>query len=192
MNKTMAALKTEIRSKQRENKCDTEDINSFIVKRIGDDGRYMTKKRIRSHHCLNFFAAWGVVSLLLTLLFSSLAYLQGQALSPFELVATGGNMFKGFFVGDLLRIEAAFCFISGIIYVVLHLSGFIWLYENGRRILIIILSVVLASVSFAWFLFLLSLGIIEPLSLVSIAAMLLFWSFSFQVQKEKREVDLSV
>ena len=64
MNKTMAALKTEIRSKQRENKCDTEDINSFIVKRIGDDGRYMTKKRIRSHHCLNFFAAWGVVSLL--------------------------------------------------------------------------------------------------------------------------------
>ena len=101
-------------------------------------------------------------------------------------------MFKGFFVADLLRIEAAFCFISGIIYVVLHLSGFIWLYENGRRILIIILSVVLASVSFAWFLFLLSLGIIEPLSLVSIAAMLLFWSFSFQVQKEKREVDLSV
>ena len=108
MNKTMAALKTEIRSKQRENKCDTEDINSFIVKRIGDDGRYMTKKRIRSHHCLNFFATWGVVSLLLTLLFSSLAYLQGQALSPFELVATGGNMFKGFFVADLLRIEAAF------------------------------------------------------------------------------------
>lgn len=108
MNKTMAALKTEIHSKQRENKCDTEDINSLIVKRIGDDGRYMTKKRIRSHHCLNFFAAWGVVSLLLTLLFSSLAYLQGQALSPFELVATGGNMFKGFFVADLLRIEAAF------------------------------------------------------------------------------------
>lgn len=192
MNKTMAALKTEIHSKQRENKCDTEDINSLIVKRIGDDGRYMTKKRIRSHHCLNFFCGMGCFSLLLTLLFSSLAYLQGQALSPFELVATGGNMFKGFFVADLLRIEAAFCFISGIIYVVLHLSGFIWLYENGRRILIIILSVVLASVSFVWFLFLLSLGIIELLSLVSIVAMLLFWSFSFQVQKEKREVDLSV
>lgn len=192
MNKTMAALENRNLQQTRESKCDTEDIDSLIVKRIGDDGKYMTKKRIRSHHCLNFFAAWGVVSLLLTLLFSSLAYLQGQALSPFELVATGGNMFKGFFVADLLRIEAAFCFISGIIYVVLHLSGFMWLYENGRRILIVILSVVLVSVSFVWFLLLLSLGIIEPLSLVSIVAMLMFWSLSFQVQKEKREVDLSV
>ena len=192
MNNTMAALENRNLQQTRESRCDTEDIDSLIVKRIGDDGKYMTKKRIRSHHCLNFFAAWGVVSLLLTLLFSSLAYLQGQALSPFELVATGGNMFKGFFVADLLRIEAAFCFISGIIYVVLHLSGFMWLYENGRRILIVILSVVLVSVSFVWFLLLLSLGIIEPLSLVSIVAMLMFWSLSFQVQKEKREVDLSV
>ena len=170
----------------------SEKKSPHIIRRIGDDGNYMTKKRIRTHHCLNFFAGWGALSLILTLLFSALAYLQGQTFSQFELIASGGNMISGYYTADLLRIEAAFCFVSGVIFIVLHLSGFIWLYENGRRVLVTILCAVLGTLSVVWFAFLLSLGIVEPLSFIAFTTMLLFWIFSLQAQKERKEVDLSV
>lgn len=67
-----------------------------VIHRIGDDGCYMTKKRIIAHQSLNVVLVWGVVVLLATIVFASVAHLQGQTLSQFELIATGGNQYRGF------------------------------------------------------------------------------------------------
>lgn len=85
-----------------------------VIHRIGDDGCYMTKKRIIAHQSLNVVLVWGVVVLLATIVFASVAHLQGQTLSQFELIATGGNQYRGFYTADLLRCAAAFCFLGGI------------------------------------------------------------------------------
>lgn len=101
-----------------------------VIHRIGDDGCYMTKKRIIAHQSLNVVLVWGVVVLLATIVFASVAHLQGQTLSQFELIATGGNQYRGFYTADLLRCEAAFCFLGGLMMVGIHLHGFVWLYEK--------------------------------------------------------------
>lgn len=113
---------------------------------VGDDGLYMTKKRIMMHHILNFALVWGIVLFLLTLLFAALAYFQGQTFIGWELIAYGGNTFNGYYTADLLRIEAALCFVLGILFVVIYQAGFMWLYErrNQKVFLIALFAAIIA------------------------------------------------
>ncbi|MDD6650815.1 MAG: hypothetical protein PUE49_01265 [Eggerthellales bacterium] len=170
----------------------TKSSYTAIDARIGDDGCYMTKKRIIAHHSLNFLIVWGVLILLCTIIFAAVAYLQGQTLSQFELIASGGNMFKGYYTADLLRLEAAYCFFGGLILVGIHLYGFVWLYEQGKQWIIGALILASVSISVVWLGFMGSIGILEPISFVTLIGVTIFATSGFFSQKEKASGILDV
>lgn len=159
---------------------------------VGDDGFYMTKTRASMHRLLNLVLVWGVVSLLLTIAFAVAAYSQGQIYESLELIAVGGNMYAGYPVANLLRIESAFCFVSGILLIGFHLTGFVWLYEQGRLRYVTTVSVLFVLFAIGWNGFLLSIGLFDPLSCLDVALIILFWMKRNAVQNELSANDLSV
>lgn len=159
---------------------------------VGDDGLYMTRTRISMHRLLNVIVVWGVLSILLTAAFAVFAYMQGQTYESLDLIAVGGNMHDGYSVAALLRIESAFCFVSGILLVVFHLTGFVWFYEHGGLKFIMISSVLIVAFTIGWNAFLLSIGLFDPVSLFDTALVVLFWVKRRQVNDELNRIDLSV
>lgn len=159
---------------------------------VGDDGLYMTKKRIMMHRILNFALVWGTVSFLLTLLFAALAYFQGQTFIGWELIAYGGNTFNGYYTADLLRIEAALCFVLGILFVVIYQAGFMWLYErrNQKVFLIALFAAIIACV--VWEIFLLTISAFDPIALLGILFSSCIILCNKRVEKERKEIDLTV
>ena len=159
---------------------------------IGDDGLYMTKKRIRLHQALNAILIWGIISLLATIAFASSAYFQGQTFDGFELVATGGNTFNGYYSADLLRLEAGFCFVSGILFVITYQAGFMWFYEKRSRYIYLFSAAAIVIIALVWEGFLLNIGAFDPVALISITALCIIGILTKQVEREHKEIDLSV
>lgn len=159
---------------------------------VGDDGLYMTKKRIMMHRILNFALVWGIVSFLLTLLYAALAYLQGQSFIGWELIAYGGNTFNGYYTADLLRIEAALCFIIGILYVVIYQAGFMWLYERRSQKVFLIALFAAIIVCMIWEIFLLTIGTFDPIALLGILISSFIVVCNKRTEKERKEIDLTV
>lgn len=163
-----------------------------IALSVGDDGLYMTKKRAVMHRSLNFLLVWGLISLISTLAFSIAAYLQGQTFESWELIANGGTMYNGFQTALLLRAEAGFCFVSGILIIVMHFTGFIWFYERRRKRTLVAISAIIGATALCWFSFLASIGIFGPLAFASLVIIALFWILAYRVEAERRTVDLTV
>lgn len=159
---------------------------------VGDDGLYMTKRRATMHRCLNLLLVWGVISLVSTLAFSITAYLQGQTFASWELIADGGTIYNGFQTALLFRTEAGYCFVSGILFLVMHFAGFIWFYERRRKRILVVVSAIIGLAALCWLSFLVSIGVFGPLAFVNLAVIALFWILAYRVEAERRSVDLTV
>lgn len=159
---------------------------------VGDDGLYMTKRRVSMHRSLNFLLVWGLISLVSTLAFSIAAYLQGQTFASWELIADGGAMYNGFQTATLLRAEAGYCFASGILLIIMHFTGFIWFYERRRKRILVVVSAIIGTAALCWLSFLASIGIFGPLTFASLVSIALFWILAYRVEAERHTVDLTV
>lgn len=159
---------------------------------VGDDGLYMTKRRIRLHRSLNVAVVWGIISFIGTLAFAAAAYFQGQTFNGLELIAYGGNTFKGYYTADLLRIEAGVCFISGILFVVLYQAGFTWFYEKRNKPAYLVASIGIILVAFIWEIFLLTIGVFDVLSLLSLVLTVVVFTFMSQVKQEQKTKNLNI
>lgn len=159
---------------------------------IGDDGRYMTPKRVRMHRWFNAIMVLAVACIVAAVGFTIAAYFQGQTYEDLELIASGGTVFNGTSVASLMRIEAIFCFVGGVLLVATHLLGFVWFYERGGELPPRIASGIAAILSVAWIAYLVNLGTFDIIALVVLVAVALTWAFMHQVSVEAHEFDLSV
>lgn len=159
---------------------------------VGDDGLYMTRIRASMHRLLNIILIWGILSVLLTVAFAFAAYSQGQVYESLDLIAVGGNTYAGYSISNLLRIESAFCFVSGILLIAFHLTGFVWFYEQGRLRFVSAVSAIIVIFAIAWNGFLLSIGLLDPISCADVILLCTFWLKRKSVLKELQENNLSV
>lgn len=138
-------------------------------RRLGDDGLPMTRCRTRMHRLLNGFFLWGVVVALLCVGLTVLAAFQGQIVSNWELVASGGRQLNGYSAASLMRYEALFCLAVAVACVACNLYWFTWLYDGytarpARR-----LAAGLGLGCALWcVLAVLSVGVVEPVSLATL------------------------
>ena len=159
---------------------------------VGDDGYYMTETRASMHRLLNIILIWGIFSVLLTIAFAFAAYSQGQVYESLDLIAVGGNTYAGYSIANLLRIESAFCFVSGLLLIGFHFTGFVWFYEQGRLRFVTAVSVIVVVFALVWNGFLLSIGLLDPISCIDVALICVFWIKRKAVLKELQEKDLFV
>lgn len=159
---------------------------------VGDDGLYMTKKRIKLHYLLNGAMIWGVIAFIGTLAFASFAYFQGQTFHGLDLIAYGGNTFKGYYTADLLRIEAGVCFASGVLFIVLYQSGFMWFYEKRSKLGYYVASIAIVVVSLIWEYFVVSIGVFDPISLINLLLAIVIFVYMKLVEIECKTIDLNV
>lgn len=160
--------------------------------RVGDDGLFMTKTRIFMHRILNIALVWGVISLLSTLLFAALAYAQGQTFISWELIAQGGNTYRGYYTADLLRIEAGICFTVGVLLVIAHQAGFMWFYERRSHAVFISTSVLIELIVIVWQCFLISIRLIDPIGLISFIIVAILLISNHRTETERKNTDLAV
>lgn len=158
-------------------------------RRIGDDGLPMTRLRTRAHRLLNGFFIWGVVAALLCAGFTVLAAFQGQVLSDWELIATGGAYRNGFSVASLLRYEALFCLVVAVASVANHLYGFSWLYDGYTLKPVRRITAGLGLACALWFsTAALLVGVFEPVSVLTVVLLAVFWTLVPKVFEERLEL----
>ena len=161
---------------------------------VGDDGRYMTQARVRLHQLLNFVFVWGIVTIICTAGFATLAFMQGQTYvgDVMNLRATGGNMFAGHPVADLLRLEAGYCFVTGFLLLGVQHFAFTQLYERRGKMALLILMVAMAALSFVWIMYLANLGAAEPFSSVACIILAVLTLLMHKANGEAARSDLDV
>lgn len=162
--------------------------------RIGDDGYSMTPIRTRMHHLFNAALIWAIVCALLAVVFMVLAYAQGQVfsgngaqdLSGFELVVSGGNMYNGYSVATILRYEALLGLITACFFPFISFQGFQWFYDRGSSRLLFILMAGIGVISAIYQVIMLTtVGLPDPLSLISLVILLLIVLVMRQVKEER-------
>lgn len=137
---------------------------------LGDDGYEMTSSRKRMHRILDGFFIAGILSALLCLFCIVFSYFQGQDYSYLELRASGGNLVNGWEFALLLRIESLYCLTLAVVLIASSITGFHWLYDSGSKRFLVLMGIeVFLSICTELF-FSLVVGLIEPLSLIYIAA----------------------
>lgn len=159
---------------------------------IGDDGRYMTKARVRLHRLLNGLLVWAIVCIVAAVGFTIAAYFQGQTYEDLELIASGGTVFNGHSVAGLMRMEAIYCFVSGVLFVVAHLTSFVWFYEKGGGIAPLAACAVAAVLAVAWLCYLASVGTFDIIACASIVMILVVALSVRQVNAEAAQYSLEV
>lgn len=161
--------------------------------RIGDDGYSMTPARSRLHHMLNAIFVWGIVCAVLGAGCAIIAYAQGQTyggnaadFSSFNLEVYGGNMFNGFEVATLLRIEAIILLFSALFGPVISIQGFHWFYD-GKPVTFtaVVMAVVSVFVVIYQVMLVSIVGIVDPFSLVTLIMVILIALFMRSVAKER-------
>lgn len=161
--------------------------------RIGDDGYPLTPKRHRLHNTYNAIFIWSIICALAGAACAIIAYAQGQQYGGFEgdfatfdLELYGGNMINGYSVATLLRVEAILLIFVGIFGATINFKGFHWLYDKASpRILVIIMALV-AIVTVAYQVMLLStVGIPDPGTFIMLVLDILAAVFMKQVAEEK-------
>lgn len=161
---------------------------------VGDDGRYMTQARTRLHKFLNFVFVWGIITIVCTAGFATAAFLQGQTYvgDIMDLRATGGNTFAGQPVADLLRLEAGYCFVTGFLLMGVQHFGFTQLYERRGKMVLLILMVAIAALSFVWIMYLANLGAAEPFSIIACIILIVLCLLMRKVNAEAAANELDV
>lgn len=99
--------------------------------RIGDDGYPMTKARWRLHYLYNGVFIYMIVVFIAAVVMIAASFFQGQQLTPWELVAYGGNQFHGYSTGSLLRIEALYLLFLTALCLFTNIKGMAWLYDGA-------------------------------------------------------------
>ncbi len=162
--------------------------------RIGDDGYSMTPIRSRMHTLFNGALVWGIVCALLAVACMVLAYAQGQTfsgngandLAGFELVVSGGNMINGFSMGTMLRYEALLGLVTACFFPFINVKGFQWFYDRGSARPLYILMIIVAVLSITYQMIIVTtVGIPEPLTLISLVLLLLIVVTMRQVENER-------
>lgn len=161
--------------------------------RIGDDGFSMTPIRTRLHHMLNALFVWGIICGIGCVACAILAYAQGQQFGGFEgdfatfdIEVTGGNMFNGYSVATLLRVETIVLIFTAIFSFVINIQAFGWFYDRvpiGKTAILMTL-LALAVVTYETSL-ILTIGIPDVISLVTLIMLILIAVFMRQVALER-------
>lgn len=157
--------------------------------KIGDDGFLMTPARNRLHQTYNAVFVWMVVTFLAAAVCIIQSFFQNQTITDWELVWVGGNMFNGFTVAGLLRIEALYLLFLTALCLFTNMKGMAWLYDGGPKkpvqvtfLLMLIPSIVYFAVS------LFVVGIPEPASAISIVLAMLIFVFVPPVENERNSL----
>lgn len=154
--------------------------------RIGDDGFVMTRARARLHHMYNACFITMIASFLLGVGCIVLAYFQGQQLSEWELIAYGGNQFRGWSVASMLRVEALYLLFVTAACMFANIKGMAWLYDEAPLKPARVVAMVLGIISAGYFVVAFCLvGVPEPVSLVVVIMALLMRKFIADVAQEK-------
>ncbi len=98
--------------------------------KIGDDGYPMTPVRSKMHTLFNAYFIWMLVMIVICIACIICSYLQGQEITSWELIYSGGNHYNGYSVATILRIEALLCLITAFLGLLINLFGFGWLYDK--------------------------------------------------------------
>ncbi len=154
--------------------------------RIGDDGYVMTRARSRLHQLCNgyFFLMCG--AFLVAVACVMLSFFQGQQLTEWELVAYGGNEFRGMSVATMLRIEALFLLFLTATALLANMKGMAWLYDGAPFATVRKVMVISGVVSVAYFVVMLALvQVPEPFSLVAACMAALMHRFTDGVAHER-------
>jgi len=159
---------------------------------IGDDGRYMTPTRILMHRCFNALLVWAIVCIVAAVAFTIAAYFQGQSYEDLELIASGGTVFNGTSVASLMRIEAGYCFVSGILFIAMHLLGFVWMYERGSEYPSLLAMGAACMLALVWIGYLVSLGTCDVIAVICLLVVAVTLVLRSRVKAEARDYDLTV
>lgn len=135
--------------------------------RIGDDGLPMTKARLRLHHLYDFCFIYMIIAAIGAVACIALSFFQGQEMTGWDLIATGGNQFNGYSAATLLRFEALYLLCSGVLSLLANVKGMSRMYDDtplgpARALL---LSLLIGSAIY-FVAVLVFVGIPEPASLV--------------------------
>lgn len=154
--------------------------------KIGDDGYLMTPARKRLHYTYNAVFVWMVVSFVAAAICIIQSFFQNQTITDWELVWVGGNMFKGFTVAGLLRIEALFLLYLTALSLFTNMKGMAWMYDGASKkpvqvtfLLMLVPSVIYLAVS------IFAVGIPEPASIITIILAMLIFAFVPPVENER-------
>ncbi|MDO4532991.1 MAG: hypothetical protein Q4C36_04640 [Coriobacteriia bacterium] len=153
--------------------------------RIGDDGYPMTRARRRMHGILNGILVGGYLCVIIAVVCCLAAYFQNQSITPTEFIYYGGNEFHGYSVGNLLRLEALFVFLIGLVAVMLSHRCFNWLYDDGSKSILTKFIIIIAFLGIGWNAFLvIFVGIADPLSLIMMILLVIMHMFMRDVEIE--------
>lgn len=161
--------------------------------RIGDDGYVMTPARKRMHNMFNAIFVWGIISVLVAVACTILAYAQGQQFggfngdfASFDLEVTGGNMINGYSVGTMLRVEAIVLLFTGIMGPIISIQGFHWFYDRrpAKALGIMMGLVAVACISYEISM-LATVGFPDPVCLITLIMLVLILVFMRQVNVER-------
>lgn len=154
--------------------------------RIGDDGYPMTKARWRFHYLCNGMFVLMVVAFLLAVVMIAASFFQGQQLTPWELVAYGGNQFHGYSAGNLLRIEALYLLFLTALCLLINMKGMAWLYDGASVRPVKTSTGVLGIFSFGYFLIeCVVIRIFDPFSFIAWLSALAMIFFVRAVAQER-------
>lgn len=159
------------------------DENGF---RIGDDGYPMTRIRKRMHNVLNGILVGGYLCVIIAVVCCLAAYFQNQSITPTEFIYYGGNEINGYSVGNLLRLEALFVFLIGIVAVMLSHRCFNWLYDDASKTILTKFIAIIAFLAIGWNAFLvIFVHIADPVSLIMMALLAMMLAFMRDVELER-------
>lgn len=153
---------------------------------IGDDGYEMTPARARLHRLCDAFFFLMVVAFLAAVACIGFSYFQGQQLTEWELVAYGGNEFRGLSVATMLRVEAFYLLFVTATCLFANMKGMAWLYDGFAVRPVRIVAAVMGVVSAVYFIVAVAVaGIPEPVSLVVAVLAILLMRFVASAEAER-------
>ena len=154
--------------------------------RIGDDGFIMTTARLRLHHLYNPFFFLMCASFVGAAICLISSYFQNQTITDLEFIWVGGNLFNGYSVGTLLRIEALYLLYLTVLFLFSNQKGMAWMYDNKPMKPVRTLALLMIIPSAVYFLVsLVFVDIPEPVSLVAIVLGVLNVRFVADVDRER-------
>lgn len=154
--------------------------------RIGDDGYPMTKARWRLHYLYNGVFIYMIVAFFAAVIMIAASFFQGQQLTPWELVAYGGNQFHGYSTGSLLRIEALYLLFLTALCLFTNIKGMAWLYDGAPIKPVRITTGVLGASSVLYFFIECSVvKVFDPFSFIACLGAVLMILFVKAVAQER-------
>ncbi len=144
---------------------------------IGDDGYPMTHARLSMQRLCSAWFIWAIIAMALGIFAISFTYTQSE---PAQIQIHEYNL------ALLLRIEGAFCFLTGILSFVLNVCGSHSLYAPSGSVLLSVMMVALVVISLAYeavALFMINLP--DPVSFVNLILIVLMFSRKQRVDLER-------